>query len=147
MRICKCPSSELTNISGVRPTLSHVSERRVTRGIDEGDGVSVFGVGLVGGDGLRDAASLSGGDASVANSIQEGGLAMVNVSHDGDDGGTGLEVSRVILVHGNTQFKDGAFRFFAAVIMMEIRDRVSVGSNNISLWRISQRKMPLAQPQ
>jgi hypothetical protein len=44
----------------------------------------------VGADVLGDAAGLAGGDVGLADDIQQRGLAVVNVAHDGDDRGAGF---------------------------------------------------------
>src|SRR5262249_1320141 len=50
---------------------------------------------LIGADVLRDATSLTGRDARVANRVQERGLAMVHVAHHRDDRWTRLAANVV----------------------------------------------------
>ena len=82
-------------------TGTHGGERLVTRGVDEGDPTVVavdLGVHLVGADVLGDATGLLGDDVGVAQRVEELGLSVVDVTHDGDDRRTGLEVVLVALV-------------------------------------------------
>ena len=54
-------------------------------------------------DMLGDAAGLAGGDVGMADIVQKGGLAVVDVTHDGDDGRPGLQVFLFILDPGVAQ--------------------------------------------
>ena len=67
----------------------------VARRIQEGD-LPAFEVDFVGADVLGDAPGLSGDHVAFADVVEEGGLAVVHVSHDGDDWGTGLEDAVVL---------------------------------------------------
>jgi hypothetical protein len=79
---------------------AHGGERLVARGVDEGDGALValvLGPDLVRTDVLRDAAGLARNDVGVADRVEQLGLSVVDVTHDGHDGRTDLE-HRVVLV-------------------------------------------------
>ena len=78
--------------------------------IQEGDGLAVH-LDLVSADVLGDAAGLTGSDGSVADGIQQGGLAVVDVAHDHDDGSAGLELVGGILVGVDELFLDGDHHF------------------------------------
>ena len=47
---------------------------------------------------LRDAASLARGDVGAPDGVEEGGLSVVDVTHDGDDGGTDFALDIVGLI-------------------------------------------------
>ena len=76
----------------------------MTRGVDEGDRALValqLGEDLVGADVLGDAARLALADVGLADRVQQARLAVVDVTHDGDDRGPELEVvvvARVLAV-------------------------------------------------
>jgi hypothetical protein len=60
----------------------------VARGIEEGDNALV-GFYVVGADMLGYAAGFTGGHARLANVVEQRGLAVIDVTHDGDHGRTG----------------------------------------------------------
>ena len=84
------------DIGDLGTTGTHGGERLVTRGVDEGDD-AVVDLDLGGANGLRDAASLALGDAGVADGVKQRGLAVVNVTHDGDDRGARQQVRGVVV--------------------------------------------------
>ena len=89
------------DVGGLRTTGTHGGERLVTRGVDEGDPALVavvLGRDLVGADVLGDAAGLLGDDVGVADRVEQLGLAVVDVTHDGHDRRTGDQVVLVALV-------------------------------------------------
>ena len=71
----------------------------MARGVDEGDETPVF-LRLVGADVLRDAARFAGHDVGLADAVEQEGLAVVDVAHDGDHGRTGPEVVGLLVVVG-----------------------------------------------
>ncbi len=74
---------------------AHGGERLVARGVDEGDRAVlalVLDVHLVGTDVLGDAAGLALDDVLVADRVEQLGLSVVDVTHDGDDRRTRLGV-------------------------------------------------------
>jgi hypothetical protein len=79
------------DIGRLRAAGAHGGEGRVAGCIDEGDLLSVL-FDLVGADVLGDAASLARHHVGVANGIEQRGLAVVDVAHDGDHGRTRLEI-------------------------------------------------------
>ena len=83
---------EHRDVGGLRTAGTHGGERLVTRGVDEGDLALVavdLGRDLVGTDVLGDATGLLGDDVGVADRVEQLGLAVVDVTHDGDDRRTG----------------------------------------------------------
>ncbi len=78
--------------SRLRTTGTHGGERLVTRGVDEGDlALFVVDVGrdLVGTDVLGDATGLARDHVGLADRVEESGLTVVDVTHDGHDRRTG----------------------------------------------------------
>ena len=89
------------DVGGLRTAGTHGGERLVTRGVDEGDQPLVaveLGGDLVGADVLGDAAGLALADVGLADGVEQSGLAVVDVTHDGDDRRTELEILLVALV-------------------------------------------------
>ncbi|KAF0120397.1 MAG: hypothetical protein FD152_4173, partial [Xanthobacteraceae bacterium] len=70
---------------------AHGSERGVARRVDEGHEPAKRGLDLIGADVLRDAAGLARDHVGLAQGIEQRGLAVVDVAHDGDDRSTGLQ--------------------------------------------------------
>ena len=62
---------------------AHRGERRVARRVEEGDDALV-GFDVVRADVLGDAAGFAGGDLGAADVVEQRGLAVVDVAHDGD---------------------------------------------------------------
>jgi hypothetical protein len=74
------------DVRRLRATGTHGGERLVTRGVDEGDATVVavdLGGDLVGTDVLGDATGLLVDDVGVAQRVEELGLSVVDVTHDG----------------------------------------------------------------
>ena len=67
---------------------SHGGKRRVARGIEEGHD-AVVGFDMVGADMLGDTAFFTGRHLGPTNMVQQRGLAVVDVAHDGDHRRTG----------------------------------------------------------
>ncbi len=89
------------DVGGRRTTGTHGGERLVTGGVDEGDRAVlalVLDVHLVGTDVLGDAAGLVAHDVRLADRVEQAGLAVVDVTHDGDDRRAGDEVLVLALV-------------------------------------------------
>ena len=76
------------DVGRLRTTGTHGGERLVTRGVDEGD-LALFAVDLGGDlvrtDVLRDAAGLARDDVRLADGVEQAGLTVVDVTHDGHD--------------------------------------------------------------
>ena len=70
---------------------AHGGEGLVARRVEEGDGLAVV-LHLVGADVLRDAAGLAGGHLGLADGVEQAGLAVVDVAHDGDHRRARLQV-------------------------------------------------------
>ncbi len=91
-----CGNDQDDDVRHLCATGTHGREGLVTRGIDEGDRAVVDrDLGCT--DGLGDAAGLALCDARVTDGVQQGGLAVVDVAHDGNHGRPGLEVLGVIV--------------------------------------------------
>ena len=98
------------NIGHVGTAGAHGGERLVARGIQESD-EAVVDLDLICTDGLSDAAGLACSDVGLADSVQDTGLAVVNVAHDADDRGTGDEIVLRILLLGEQALLDGDVDF------------------------------------
>ena len=87
------------DVRDVRPACPHLGERFVTGRIEERDLLAFF-FDLPRANHLRDTARFGGNDVGFqaeldANLVQKRRFAVVDVSHDRDDRGTGLEQSRI----------------------------------------------------
>ena len=94
------------DVSDLSATCTHGRESLVTGGIDERDLAIAFcrvSGGLVGTDVLGDATCLAADDIGFANRIEESGLAMVDVTHDGDNRRTNDEVILIAFVLAELQ--------------------------------------------
>jgi hypothetical protein len=78
-------------------TGAHGGEGLVARRVDEGDLGAGRGFHLVGADMLGDAAGLLRDDVGGADGVQQRGLAVIDMAHDGDHGGARLAILGVIL--------------------------------------------------
>ena len=67
------------------PPGAHGGEGFVTGRVQEGQGLPVV-LRLIRANVLRDAASLALGHSRLADGVQQGGLAVVDMPEDGDDG-------------------------------------------------------------
>lgn len=76
------------HVGGLGTARTHGGERRVARGIEEGH-AAVIVLDVVGADVLGDAAGLAGGDLGTTDVVEQRGLAVVDVTHDGHDRRTG----------------------------------------------------------
>jgi len=85
------------DVGRLGPTGPHGGEGGVARGVDERDAV-VLPDHLVRTDVLGDAAGLAGHDVGRTNAVEQQGLAVVDVPHDGDDRRAGPLVLLVLLV-------------------------------------------------
>ena len=91
-------NDENDNVCGARTASTHGGKRLVARSIDKGDLATLFD-DLVGTDVLGDAAGFASDDVGLAKAVEQQGLAVVHVAHDGDDRRTGdFEVGIVGLV-------------------------------------------------
>ena len=89
------------DVGGLRTTGTHGGERLVTRGVDEGDESLVaveLGEHLVGTDVLGDAAGLALADVRLTDRVEQSGLTVVDVTHDGHHRRTLLEIVLAALV-------------------------------------------------
>ena len=84
------------DVGDVRAAGTHGGERLVARGVDEGDLAAVL-VDHRRADVLGDAAGLGRGDAGLADGVEQRRLAVVDVTHDGDDRRTRHEVLGLVL--------------------------------------------------
>ena len=78
---------------------THGGEGRVAGGIEEGNllAAQLDGVGT---DVLGDAAGFTVGDLGIADLVEQGGLAVVDMAEEGDHGRTGHQVFGLILIFG-----------------------------------------------
>ena len=121
---------------------SHRGERLVTRGVEEGD-VSAVYCNSVGADMLGYAACLSGGDVRLADIVEKARFAVVNVTHNDDDGGAGEKLILVILRIVDKLFLDSDYDLaldLAAHLLGDYRggvevDNVGKGSHNAVLHK------------
>ena len=74
------------DVGHLRSSRAHRGEGRVAGGVDEGDGLATGRNDLVGADMLRDAAGFARDHIGVADGVEQRGLAVIDVAHDGDDG-------------------------------------------------------------
>ena len=85
------------NVGAHRAARAHFGECCVTRGVEEGDGL-VADLHGVSADVLGDAACFAGCDLCMADIVKKRGLAVVDVTHDDDDRGTGDQLVCCVLV-------------------------------------------------
>ncbi|MNQ64530.1 hypothetical protein D3C85_789580 [compost metagenome] len=71
------------DVGGLGTTGTHGGKRCVARGVEEGHHAAV-GFHVVGADVLGDATRFTGRHLGAANVVEQRGLAMVDVTHDGD---------------------------------------------------------------
>ena len=76
---------------------SHRRERLMARRVEEDDALAVVG-DLAGADVLGDAAPLAGRDLGRPDRVEQAGLAVVDVAHDGHDRRARLEERRIVLL-------------------------------------------------
>ena len=84
---------EHDDVGGVGATGTHRGEGRVARGVEEGQRLAVLDH-LVGADVLGDATGLTGDHVGVADAVEQLGLAVIDVTHDGDDRAHGAAGTR-----------------------------------------------------
>ena len=75
---------------------THSRKGGVARGIDEGD-LAVVDHDLRSADGLGNAARLAGSDAGVTDGVEQARLAVIDVTHNGDDRGARLKVGGIVV--------------------------------------------------
>ena len=75
---------------------AHGGESLMARRIKEGDALTARHTHLIGTDMLGDAAGFARHHIGLAQGVEERCLAVVNVTHDGNDRGTGLEVGGIV---------------------------------------------------
>ncbi|MPM56040.1 hypothetical protein SDC9_102838 [bioreactor metagenome] len=85
--------NEDDDIRHLRTARTHGGKRLMTRRVDKRN-LTVLAANGVSADMLRNAARFAFGYAAVANRVQKRGLAVVNVTHDGDNRRTGFELFR-----------------------------------------------------
>ena len=85
------------DVGDLGTALAHGGERLVARRVDEGDLVPERRHDLIGADMLGDAAGLLGHDIGRADCVEQRGLAVIDVAHDGYNRRARLEVFGVVL--------------------------------------------------
>ena len=83
------------NVGGLGAARTHRREGGVARRVDEGD-LLALQLDLVGADVLGDAARFAGHDVGVADGVEQRGLAVVDVAHDGHHRRPRLQILRPI---------------------------------------------------
>ncbi len=86
------------DVGDVGAARAHRGKGLVARRVDEGDPLAALQDDLIGADMLRDAAGLAGGHVGLAQRVEQRGLAVVDMAHDGDDRRPRLQRFRRILV-------------------------------------------------
>ena len=86
---------------------AHRGECGVAWRVDEGDLAARRQRDLIGTDVLGDAAGFAGDDVRLTNGVEQRGLAVVNVAHDGHDRGAILEVEIIVLGPDEAGFNIG----------------------------------------
>src|SRR6185312_6545992 len=84
------------NVSRFGAARTHGGKGLVTRRIQEGDLLACCGSDLVGANMLRNATGFTGDHVGAADIVQQRGLTMVYVTHDGDHRGTRQHVFRIV---------------------------------------------------
>ena len=96
------PSSAATTMTAMSVTLAPRARMAVNAswpGVSRKVIVLAVVLHLVGADVLGDAAGLAGRHLGLADGVEQAGLAVVDVAHDGDDRAARLEVLGVVLDH------------------------------------------------
>src|SRR6185437_626582 len=97
------------DVRRLRATREHRREGGMARSVEEGDdALGCFHV--IGADVLRNAAGLAGRNLGAPDVIEERGLAVIDVTHDGHDGGARLELRRLRL---------GALQVFLDLVLLQ----------------------------
>ena len=86
------------DIGYLRAAGTHGGKRRMTRGIEEGDRACRRSSTRVCADVLGNAAGLARGDLGLADGVEQGGLAVVNVAHNNNDRIARLQLLFLVLV-------------------------------------------------
>ncbi len=74
------------DVGDVGAARAHRGEGLMARRVDEGDALAALQHDLVGADMLGDAAGLAAHHVGLAQRVEERGLAVIDMAHDGDDG-------------------------------------------------------------
>ena len=85
------------DVGDLRAARTHRGERFVARRVDEGD-APITTIDLVRTDRLRDATGFARDDVRVTDGVEQRGLAVVDVTHDRDDGRARFEQRVVVIV-------------------------------------------------
>ena len=93
------------NVRHLGTTGTHGRKGFVTRRIQERNSLARLGPHLVGTNVLRDAAGLALGHTRIADVVKQRRFAVVDVAHDGHDGGAGAQVLGAVAgIHVNLLF-------------------------------------------
>ena len=79
------------DVGDIRAARAHGGEGFVARGVEESDGL-VAALDRVGADVLGDAARFARGDVRLADGVEQRGLAVIDMAHEGDDRRTRLQL-------------------------------------------------------
>ena len=83
------------DVGGLGAAGAHRREGGVAGRVDEGDLVTVL-LDLIGADMLGDAAGFAGDDIGIADRVEQRGLAVIDVAHDGHDRRTRHQVLGIV---------------------------------------------------
>ena len=86
------------DIGDLRAARAHRGERLVARRVEEGDRLAARQFDVIGADVLRDAAGFAGNDVRLADVVEQRRLAVIHVTHDGDDRRTRLQLAGFLLL-------------------------------------------------
>ena len=103
------------NVRCLRAARTHRRERRVTRGIEEGHDTARR-LDVIRTDVLGDAARFARSDLGLADVIEQRGLAVVDVAHDGHDRGTRMQF-------GGARF--GSLQILLELVLLQNLGRVT----------------------
>ena len=104
------------DVGDLGTTGTHSGERLVTRGIKERDLLACAGLHLVCTDVLGDTASLASHHVGASDEVQQFGLTVVDVTHDGDDRSSRYKVFRIVRLVG---FRNGFLHVHALELDLE----------------------------
>ena len=96
---------------------AHRGERLVARRVEEDDALAVLD-DLAGADVLGDTAPLAGSHVGGAHGVEQAGLAVVDVAHDGHDRRPRLQQARIVLLEQDFLGRLGRGRLAVALDLL-----------------------------
>ena len=101
------------DVGDVGAALAHLREGSVARRVEEGDEIAALGLHLVAANVLGDAAGFALHHIRAAQGVEQAGLAVVDMAHDGDDRQRGLSVSSGSVIGASTWISTSASETFS----------------------------------